>query len=198
MARAARGHVDPHEVLPRPGPRLAQQLADTAAALATGKVSDWIGKPATEALERRGQGELVRRLEQNLYEAARAAPQTPDWRSLILPFVVGDALRPLRLYVRQRHERARDKQQGTRFVLECDHDDLGALQLDGLVHAKRIDLILRTHRPMPDTMRGDLTALFGDACGVMGYSGQLEFQAVPQFPAMPRAEPATHHVGVVA
>jgi hypothetical protein len=129
MARATRGHVDPHEVLPRPGARLAQQLADAAAALATGKVGDWLGKPAVEALERRGQGELVRRLEQSLYEAARAAPQTADWRSMILPFMVGDMLRPLRLYVRQRHERAREKQQGTRFVLECDHDELGALQL---------------------------------------------------------------------
>lgn len=198
IARVTHGRVDPQEALPRPGPRLAQQLADMAAALVTGDVAEWLGKPAVEALERRGQGELVRRLEHDLYDAARAAPQTPDWRSLILPFVVGDTLRPLRLYVRQRHERTRDKLQGTRFVVECDHDEHGALQLDGLVHGKRIDLILRSHAQLADAMRGDLTALFGDACGVMGYAGTIEFQATPEFPAMPRAEPTTQHVGVLA
>ncbi len=198
IARVTHGRVDPQEALPRPGPRLAQQLADMAAALVTGDVAEWLGKPAVEALERRGQGELVRRLEHDLYDAARAAPQTPDWRSLILPFVVGDTLRPLRLYVRQRHERTRDKLQGTRFVVECDHDEHGALQLDGLVHGKRIDLILRSHAQLADGMRGDLAALFGDACGVMGYAGTIEFQATPEFPAMPRAEPPTQHVGVVA
>jgi hypothetical protein len=198
IARASHGKVDTHDALPRPGPRLAQQLADTAAALATGRVADWLGRPAVETLERQGQGEMVRRLEQDLYQAAHGAPQTQDWRSLILPFMVGDTLRPLRFYVRQRHERARDRRQGTRFVVECEHDGLGTLQLDGMVQAKRIDLVLRSLGAVPARMQGDLTALFGDACGVMGYSGTLAFQAVPALPAMPRAEPAAGTVGVTA
>ncbi len=198
LARASRGRIDPHEILPRPGPQLAQRLADVAAALSTGKVAEWLGEHAVRSLEQRGHGEAVRRLEGELYEAAKAAPQSPEWHGTVLPFHVGGQLQPLRLYIRRRNARARDRAAGTRFVLECAHDDLGELQLDGLVHERRIDVILRTHAALSDDMRGDIAALFGDACGVMGYAGTIEFHAEPAFPAMPRGERAVHSVGVVA
>ncbi|MBL8837993.1 MAG: hypothetical protein JNL66_17200 [Alphaproteobacteria bacterium] len=198
VARASRGHVDPHDILPRPGPQLAQRLADVAAALSTGNVAEWLGERTVKSIEQRGHGEALRRLEGELYEAAKAAPQSPEWHGTVLPFFVGGQLQPLRLYVRRRNARARDRAAGTRFVLECAHDDLGELQLDGLVHERRIDVILRTHAALPEDMRGDIVALFGDACGVMGYAGTIEFHAEPAFPAMPRIERAAHSIGVVA
>ena len=41
----------------------------------------------------------------------------------------------------------------------------------------------------PSDLAEDEAAIFG---------GNAPIQAVPTFPAMPRAEPTTHHVGVVA
>ena len=198
VARASRGHVDLHDLLPRPGPQLAQQLADVAAAISTGKVSEWIGERSAQAIEQRGQGETLRRLEGELYEAAKTGPQSPEWHGNVLPFYVGGQLQPLRLYIKRRNGRGRERANGTRFVLECAHDEFGDLQIDGLVHERKIDIVLRSHHELPEDMRGDIMALFGDACGVMGYAGTLEFHAGPPFIAMPQIERAARAVGVVA
>ena len=59
------------------------------------------------------------------------------------------------------------------------------MQLDGLMHERRIDLIVRTHDALPADMERDILVLFGQSCTGLNLNGQLFFQAVPVFPVNP-------------
>lgn len=104
-----------------------------------------------------------------------------EWRFVNLPQRSEQGLRELRCFFRhQDHGGGKDGKGGdkaTRFVLELELERHGELQLDGLVRARRFDLLLRSRRPLPALVRGDLMALFEEANAIAGYNGQLVFQA---------------------
>ena len=80
---------------------------------------------------------------------------------------------------------ARETIDASRFVVECEHSEFGPVQLDGLMHERRMDLIVRTHEPLPADMERDILVLFGESCTGLNLAGQLFFQAVPVFPVNP-------------
>jgi hypothetical protein len=46
-------------------------------------------------------------------------------------------------------------------------------------------------------MKGDMIALFTDACGAIGMNGHLQFNAAPAFPVAPMDEIAGAGAGVL-
>ena len=78
-----------------------------------------------------------------------------------------------------------DERDDIRFVVDLDLSALGAMQLDGLVHGKRLDLILRSHAELPVAMRHDVARVFDDALGVSGMEGSLIIEVIPRFPVSP-------------
>jgi hypothetical protein len=93
----------------------------------------------------------------------------------------------LRLVVRDKPEGGseadRREEEGTRFVIDLDMKVLGPVQLDGLVkgRAKRFDLIIRTHQPIPETLRLGIAEVFINTLDGFGMTGRTSFQAVPAF-----------------
>ena len=59
------------------------------------------------------------------------------------------------------------------------------MQIDGLMHERRMDVIVRTHDALPADMERDILVLFGKSCTGLNLAGQLFFQAVPVFPVNP-------------
>ena len=67
------------------------------------------------------------------------------------------------------------------FLLDVELSRLGPLQFDGLVRGKRLDLMLRTQRPLDPAMRQEIAEIFQTAQQATGYAGQLFFQAGAPF-----------------
>lgn len=176
---------------PATAPALAATLLFMAGALYSGK---WPGEPVARALGAAGQDRLKARLDDDLGGLRRLGNDgtTGEWRVLTLPLLVGASVEPLRLYLRRRNEAAARDPAGQRFVIEAELSRLGALQLDGLVRGNRLDLVLRSHSPLPQALRDEAGALFRRASAAAGYYGDIVFATASSFAVDPLTELRGH------
>ncbi len=182
--------------LPRPGPRFASTVLFFLAALRGGDLGAWLSATAAQALERAGRGDLVARLKKDFARMSRLAaePAPGEWRGYLVPVLDGEALSQVRLFVRRPEsdpesdgagDGPADPERATRFVVEVAFSRLGELQLDGLIQGRRFDLILRSRAPLPEPLRRDIADIYEAAGATTGYSGQLVFQASPDWAPLP-------------
>ncbi|MEK9661425.1 MAG: hypothetical protein VW644_06780, partial [Alphaproteobacteria bacterium] len=191
--------------LPTTGPQLAAGLGFFLNAVFGAKMQDWLSRDLLRALEAQRRGDLAGRLAEDFAELSRLAGDTPgsEWRTVLLPLMHGDALHQARLYLRA-HDERRDQDNGdeddagTRFVVEVELSRLGALQLDGLVRSKRFDLMVRSHRALPEQVRVEIGTLFAAANETMKAAGQIAFQVTEAFPVSPLESADVHTIGVFA
>jgi hypothetical protein len=171
-------------VLPRVGPHLAAGLA---AWLKPRQDPAELGGPELKAaLAKLGRADLAPRLQAEFAEMARAAPPSePGWRTVIVPLLDENRLQQAMLSVRRDPPQGQAAERGEpgsiHFLLDVELSRLGPLQFDGLVRGKRLDLMLRTQRPLDAAMRRDITEIFQAAQQATGYAGQLFFQAGAPF-----------------
>ena len=168
-----------------PGDKLAGAVLIFMAALKSGDFTAWFGPEAARALESRGRGDLVARLYENFGQLARLAeqPLTDDWQALFVPLHDSERVRQLRFYFRRR--RGGDGDRDNRFMVEVESSRLGQLQLDGLVRSDRFDLVLRSHQPLADEVRRDISEIFADGLAITGQTGKIAFKTMESFPTPP-------------
>jgi hypothetical protein len=178
--------------IPAPGPKLAAQLlaAMTTADQPQGLIK-FLGEGLATALSH-ATPQTLESLARH-WETASTQVQGPgegDWRSLLIPFMMGSEITNLRLTVRQRQGKmaAAEREKGTRFLLDLDLSRLGPLQFDGLVKRqhKRFDLIIRTKTALSGEMRRDIDALFINGLLNFGLEGAIAFQPDGRFIVTPR------------
>jgi hypothetical protein len=183
--------------LPQPGPHLAPALIALVAAIDAGNLRWWLGDGPVRALEEAGRGDLVNRLGQDLAEMKTPVRLVSggDWISLMLPLFFGQRIERIRLMLRRPpeddEEAAAREEEGARFLVDVDLSRLGPLQLDGLVkrRAKRFDLILRSHKPLPEGLRAEIGGIFAKALDGLGMVGKISFlEAVHFVEAIPTGE----------
>jgi len=185
-------------ILPQPGAKLSSQMLFFLSALKGGDVKAWLGDTVSRMIERDRPG-LIGRLGGDMQIMSKLVdePQTGDWRLALIPLWNGNQLEQLRMYYRNRggQDDEDDEGDGTRFVLDLDLSNIGHLQIDGLMKTKsnKLDLIVRTDQPFPDTWRTDLGDIFQTAQDITGIGGSLAFQAAPgnfvDFPPMDAPSP---------
>lgn len=179
-------------------------------ALQGGDVKSLLGERNMKMLQERGHGELLQKLQgefglmRQLY--ADAPPQ--QWQALFVPVLVEGEVKPLRIYTkrdRKKNEQDARKSEGdTRFIIEMDLTQLGAVQMDGFVKrrpeaATQFDLIIRTHAPLLEEDKREILAIYNATGEITGYRGTLIFQETPVFPVDPMEEIlAESHREVVA
>jgi hypothetical protein len=120
--------------------------------------------------------------------ALRGAPGEPaqqagGWRVLALPFGI-DETQVVKLWLRPPPAEPDDERRPARerggapqravFALELSH--LGAYQLDVLCHDKRFDLVVRTTRPLCETIEDEIRSLVAASRAAAGLSGRLDFR----------------------
>ncbi|MCR4377442.1 MAG: hypothetical protein NUV50_05040 [Rhodospirillales bacterium] len=178
--------------LPQPGAKLSSQMLFFLSALKGGELNSLFGDTASRVIDKERPG-LLSRMGSDFQTMSRLAdePQQNDWRLALIPLWTGEKLEQLRLFWRNGGgEEGGEEGEETRFVLDVDLSNLGHLQIDGLVKAKRhhLDLIIRTDQPLPAEMRTDIGQLFENARDILGLGGQVAFQAAPaNFIATPGA-----------
>jgi len=171
---------------PATAPALAGTLLFLMGALYRGA---WPGEAVSRALTAAGHDKLRQKLGADMSELGRLSKDrgTGDWQVLTLPLMTGAVVEPLRLYVRRGDDTPEAGDDGTRFVLEAELSRLGALQLDGLVRQKRLDVVLRSHTPLPAELRDEAARIFRSASAAQGFAGEIAFATVAQFSVAPLA-----------
>jgi hypothetical protein len=172
---------------PGTAPALAGTLLFLIGALGRGA---WPGDAVGRALTASGQDRLRQKLGGDLAELGRLSKDeaTGKWQVLTVPLMAGAAVEPLRLYVRRRGGTAEETaDEGSRFVLEAELSRLGALQLDGMVRGQRLDVVLRSHTPLPPELRQEAAMVFRNSSAAHGFTGDIVFATAATFTIAPLA-----------
>ena len=188
------------EKIPSPGPKLAAQLLS---AMSTADQPQGLAKFLGDGLVTALTHAAPQALEalSRHWEAASNPVQGPaegDWRSLMIPFMMGGEVTNLRLTVRRRQGKmaAAEREKGTRFLLDLTLSRLGPMQFDGLVKRqhKRFDLIIRTETALSGEIRRDIDALFINGLLNFGLEGSVAFQPDGRFIVTPRLTGAANGI----
>jgi len=181
------------QVLPQGGGPITTGMLFFLSAILTGDVRRWMGEESMRVLQRTS-GNLLDRLRQDFGDMRRMAtePSGQEWRSYLIPILVGGELEQLKLFIRgereQEDEKNSDKKRGTRFVIEVEFSRLGPFQFDGLTQEKTIDLMVRTRDPLVEKMQEDIRQIFTNAVSALGFSGVINFHRSQSFELNPTQE----------
>ena len=181
------------QALPQSSGNLTTGMLFFLSAMLTGDLRRWMGEEAMRALQRNAPGALDR-LRQDFGDLRRMAtePSGQDWRTFLIPLLVGGNLEQIRLFVRggKDDETAEKdgKDSGTRFVIEVEFSRLGPFQFDGLTRGKSIDLMVRTKEPLSTVMREDIRRIYTNAVSALGFNGTINFQRTQNFEINPTRE----------
>ena len=171
------------DLTPTSGEKLAGTLLFLMGTLSSG---GWPDAKTTNALDRAGRSDLRLRLAGDLADLRQVAdPPSGDWRVFVLPLMDHNAVHPLRLYLRRGGGGNTRPEDGTRFVLDVEMSKLGALQLDGLVQQKRLDVVLRSHQPIAPELRQEIVDVFRNATSAAGLAGDIVFTTASRFAVAP-------------
>lgn len=195
--------------LPQPGPQMLAHLAGAMAAVRTGDAGGWqrLADALQRAREEPRAAKLAGRFADDLREASAAAQRPQgEWRVYPLPMFAGGGIERIQMLVRRTPEQQEEgenpanpkRRDDTRFVLDFTLSHLGPMQIDGLVSAtaRSLDLVIRTHDPLPPEMAHDLRGIFSTAMAAAGYAGGLSLMATPEF-AVPEIARPDDRPGVV-
>ena len=154
------------DLLPRANESLLPRLVDFAQAVTTQKPEHFFGADMLNILKALG---LDLRLQQDLSQMAAAQhQQRPDgnsadnWRGLFFPYWDDASQQPRQGSFYWRHQHHEDQQsddkaaEHTRFVVNLDMSQLGSLQLDGLIHGRKMLLKLRSIEDLGEDFRQGL------------------------------------------
>jgi hypothetical protein len=176
------------ELTPPSGPDLAGTLIYLFGALYQGT---WPGPTINRALDDSGNRKLAKRLADDIAALRRLGDDesTGEWRVLTLPLLLGNFPLTVRLYL-QRNRHAH--QDAVRFALEAELSRLGPIQLDCMLRANRLILVLRSHHALPPEIREEMRTVFQHALQACRISGDLSFATVATFLVHPLDEMRDH------
>jgi hypothetical protein len=163
--------------LPRPDAGLAPAIARFAAvATQAPDTASWLGAATVEAVE------PERRVLDREIERLVAASADPAGRVLTFPLLAPWGLLMAGLFVGGDGSSAGPDDRAHRFIVELDLPASGQVQLDGLVHGSRLDLVVRTPGITPATLGDALVAAFHAGCRAGGLDGAIRFQVASDSP----------------
>lgn len=173
-------------VLPHPGPALGGNIVFFLLALTSGNLSHWFGDFPIRSLKLY-KPELLERLKKDFGEIERISriPSAKEWRTILIPFHDGSEVNPLKFSIRNLGEEKRkellDDNGATNFIIDLNINNLGRLQLDGLVYRekKRLDLVVRTNIKLSKKIEDGIRDIFQNANDAINLMGGVVFQSPP-------------------
>ncbi len=178
--------------IPDGGPRTTVAVIAFVQAMRTGDSRAWPGDTNLRALERIGPrgAHLAAQISDEVSALSGRATEnaSTEWRALPVPWNADGRIDRITLVSRREGEAEegggkKGRGGGIRFLVNLDLSRLGALQLDGMFRKepRGLDMMIRTKQPLPETLRFELTGIFGNAIAAMGIKGGLSFQVVKKF-----------------
>lgn len=173
-------------ILPQPNEALAATLLLLLGSFKKGDVRGWLGDQPAKILINSGKGETLSALSCEFSHAEQPAHDTVvgEWRAYPIPLYAQAKIQELTLYV---HRDRKDSDQPAsqtkasagnkvRFMIDFSLSKLGAMQLDGFMQPRKIDMLLRHEKHLPDGLHEHLRAAYINAISAVGLAGSLNFQ----------------------
>jgi len=191
---AALAQVDPTAArqmiaasIPQPNATLPGALLFFLSAVRQGNLRSWIGDDATDMLTRAGKIELITRLADEMQQSVQSSrdPVVGEWRTYSVPVFDNNHLAMLYFHIHGDHRRHGSPQgKGdsktapgqVRFVIDVRMSRLGAMQLDGFLRPKKLDIVMRSERALPPGLDRDLRQTYIRTLESIGYAGAINFQ----------------------
>lgn len=175
------------QTIPAPAARLTPTTLFFLAALRMGNIESWLGETTLQAIRNGGRKDIAERLAQDF---GRIAAQSKtmiagEWRAISMPLMQQDQhISMIQFFIRaqQQGEDAESdspdaaSRKMTRFILNLQLSRMGDMQLDGLLHKKRFDLILRAEEKLPADIRQEIAKRFTAGLEQTGMEGGISFQ----------------------
>ncbi len=175
--------------LPTPTQRLVPAALFFLAALRTGDIKNWLGENTLSLIAETAKKGTVDELSADFSKmSAQSKTALPGgWHSVTIPLRNEEQISQMQFYVRRQDDReqkgetsAAAKKPATRFILNMTFSRLGPLQLDGYIHRKAFDMVLRTEDALPLDMRQELMKRFAQGLAQADMQGGLAFQTRQQ------------------
>lgn len=175
--------------LPSPSPRMVSSALFFIAALKLGNIENWLGNKTLDAIEANGKKGLVQRLAGDFSRlSSQVSEQTSgQWKTLTLPMLFEGDISNIQLHIRPDDHAEREPEnqdddgiKKTRFVLDLKLSRMGAMQIDGLLTPKTLDMILRNQDRISENDRQELMKIFNNTLELTGLKGSLSFQNKPE------------------
>ena len=161
--------------LPQQGSGLASTLLFLIAALNRGSARTWLGADPLAALIKMGRGDLATRLENDFAQLNRFAQSDEEnWRLYVLPLLIDGETRALRLFTHA-PPASETRDAAHRAVVEVELPHLGQLQLDVLVRAWRLDMILRSREELGSHLQSQIDRIVQHALAAGHITGGISF-----------------------
>ncbi len=173
-----------HNSLPTPTQRLVPTALFFLAALRSGDIKNWLGENTLRAIEKIAAKGLSDALSSDFGKMSAQAKTTlpGGWRVLSIPLRHEEQISQMQFYVRRQEDREQKSEisgpskPATRFILNMTFSRLGPLQLDGYVHKKSFDMVMRTEDSLPLDMRQELMKRFASGLAQVDMQGGIAFQ----------------------
>lgn len=171
--------------IPQPASQnLSGALLFLFSAFKQGNLRGWLGDEAVDTMARAGKIELMTKLTEELKNLGQPArdPVVGEWRSYPIPLHNNGHFQVLNFYVHHqgdrqpKNERGRPINDHMRFVIDMRMSILGALQLDGFVRPKKLDMIIRSEKTLPEGLNQELRDSYRNVLTAIDYAGSLNFQ----------------------
>ncbi len=156
------------------------------AALRIGNVQALTSDATLDALRKQGQVELLTRMSAEFQQMGqswvRPDSTNTEWKTLLLPLMPQGQLTRLAIHTRQEREAHTHEGPTTvkRLVVELELSRLGPMLLDGYIHTKKMDMILRSQRMLRKELKDELRESYHATMGALGWSGAIEFQTATE------------------
>jgi hypothetical protein len=196
LARAMRAAPQLGDFVPRPAAEMAAQIVALLGALKRGALADWIGRETQRGLPE----PLATQLGEDFARMARFnAADHNAWRFVPVPLLIQGELGQMLLFTHGKRRRSNPPHDdaGMRLLIEVDTAAHGKIQIDGLVHADRFDLVLRSRGVLPDATRDAIATIFAEARDLASLHGDISFVAGRDF-VVPPVAAEMHSSGVTA
>lgn len=173
-----------------PGQMTSTMLFFLAAMGAKNPAKIWLGPVVTQQLEKLGHGKLLTMLNNDMQRIFRLGAETPpnEWRPALIPLQAGGEVHAIPILTRQvqdddheggnntNNDEDNKKNAATRFIVELDLSQFGQIQVDGLLKAKKLNIIIRSKIILAFEMKQRMTQMFTTALEISGYTGDLQFR----------------------
>ena len=174
--------------IPQPSEALPGALLFFLSAIKQGDVRSWLGSGAVDLLTRAGKIELIGKLTGDLQQMGQTARDSVvgEWKSYPVPIHDQGQFQVINFYVhgQQNHGNQASKEQTdvksasgqVRFLIDVRMSKLGAMQLDGFLKGRHLDMIVRSEHVLPFGLPQELRQTYTKALAAIDYAGGIVFQ----------------------
>lgn len=168
--------------VPQPSARIVPTALFFLMAMKMGRVENWLGDKNITALQNAGKADIVEKLSSDFTKIINRAQEgvTGDWKHISMPMLYDEQLGAFQLYLHDPGEDASDNpdiSKQKRFIIDFQFSQLGALQLDGLLANKNLELMVKSEKPLSTDMRQEMRQKFKAGIDEAQLTGELTFKA---------------------